>query len=196
MASRPSALSRTSTTRSPAVPVHSTPSTLISASASLTGIHPITLGENAILQPRSRVLSTSSPVDIGEGCIIAERACVGIAIGTANPRIDQQVAERGVKFGRGVLIESGALIEAAAIGAFTIIEAGAKVGKGAIVGERSRICAKVEVGEGAMVPSRTVVYGNAFGESRVEKEGGILDERREGWIREHGKALRKVWTGK
>ena len=196
MATRPSALSRTSTTRSPAVPVHSRPSTLVSASASLAGIHHISLGEKAILQPRSRVLSTVGPVDIGEGCIVAERACIGISTDAPNLRNDQQVPEREFKLGRGVVIASGAVIEAASIGAFTIVEAGAKVGKGAIVGERCRICAKVEVGQGAVVEDRTVVYGNAFGESRVEKGGGVLDERREGWIREHGETLRRIWTGK
>lgn len=51
----------------------------------------------------------------------------------------------------GVLIETCASVEGASIGAYTIIEAGAKIGKGAVVGANSKVCAGVEIGEGMIV---------------------------------------------
>ena len=195
MSTHPSALSRASTSKSPGVSLQSPASTLISTSATLAGNYPITLGAYTILQPRSRLSSITGPIDIDEGCIIAERACIGLSVKPVSEH-DQQLARTGVELGKGVFVESGAVIHAAFIGAYTIIEAGAKVGNGAVVGQRCRICAKVEVGTGTTVQDRTVVYGNAFGEGRVEKEGGVMDERREEWIEGHGEALRRTWTGK
>lgn len=87
-------------------------------------------------------------------------------------------------------------MEAAFVGAYTIIEAGAKVGKGVTVGERSKICAGVEIGHGQTVGNDTVVYGSAWGDRRQEKRGLGLDEARTEWVDAQGLALRRLWTGK
>lgn len=95
-----------------------------------------------------------------------------------------------------VLIEPGAIVEAASIGSFTIIEAGARVARGAVVGANCRICAKIEIAEGERIEDGTIVFGSRWGERRAEGRGGALDGKRESWVKEQGEALRKVWTGK
>lgn len=197
MAARANTTNQPSTPKAPRPPIKSAPSTLVSASASLTGTHPVIIGANAIIQVRSRLSSVTGAIDIGEGCIVAERACIGLSpVQGLQDDENGRGAEAGVKLAKGVLIESGAVVEAASIGAYTVIEAGAKVGRGAVVGERCRICPKVTIGEGEVIGDRVVVYGSGFGERRVERRDGVIDERRERWIEEQGQALRKLWTGK
>ena len=84
------------------------------------------------------------------------------------------------------------------MGAFTIIENGARIGKGAVVGAYCKICARVEVKEGAEVEDGTVVYGAGWGEWRREGTGGGLDVRgmRRAYVAEIGEVLRRIWTGK
>lgn len=96
----------------------------------------------------------------------------------------------------GVLIETGAVVEGASIGAYTIIEAGAKIGKGAVVGANSKVCAGVEIGEGAIVEDDTVVFGSGWGEMRKEKKGLGLDGMRKVWVDSQADTLRSMWTGK
>ena len=82
------------------------------------------------------------------------------------------------------------------MGAYTIIEAGAKIGKGAVVGSNSKVCAGVEIGEGMVVEDYTVVYGSGWGERRKTKKGSGLDGMRKTWVDLQGEALRRMWTGK
>ena len=96
----------------------------------------------------------------------------------------------------GVFIGTGASVEAASIGAFTIIEAGAKIGKGTVVGANSKVCAGVEIGEGMVVEDDCVVYGSEWGGRRKEKKGLGLDGMRKRWVHLQGEALKRMWTGK
>lgn len=196
MATRPSPITRTSTSKALSPPLESYSTTLVSASASLNGSYPIRLGPHAIIQPRSQLLSAVGPIDIGEGCIISERASIGSSK-SASPQleIDARTAPR-VTLAQGVLIECGATVEAASIGAFTVVEAGAKIGRGAVLGRDCKICARVQIGEGEIVGDGIVVYGNGWGEKRMERRGGVMDGKREAWAREQGEVLRKAWTGK
>ncbi|CAF9939902.1 MAG: hypothetical protein ALECFALPRED_008371 [Alectoria fallacina] len=191
MAARPSPANRSSTSKPLGPLVNSTPTTLISASASCAGTHLITLGSRSIVQLRARLTSTYGPVGVGEGCIISERASIGLL----SPPRNEREAE-GVTISRGVLIESCAVVEGASIGAYTIIEAGAKIGKGAVVGSNSKVCVGVEIGEGMVVEDDTVVYGSGWGERRKEKEGVGLDGMRRLWVELQEDALRRMWTGK
>ncbi|MCJ1458257.1 hypothetical protein MMC28_008628 [Mycoblastus sanguinarius] len=190
---RPSIANRAATSKPPPSPIQSSPSTLIASSASITGTQPITIGPNAILQLRTRLVSTQGPITIGAGCIISERASIGLL---KAPQDENTEYVAGVNFGPGVLVESGAVVEAASVGAYTVVEAGAKIGRGAVVGENCKICAMVEIAEGEVVGDFTVVYGNGWGERRVEKRGVGLDEMRKGLIEGQADVLRKGWNGK
>lgn len=96
----------------------------------------------------------------------------------------------------GVLIETCAQIECLSIGAYTVIEAGAKVRKGAVVGANSKVCAGVEIGEGMVVEDDTVVYGSEWGERRKERMGLGLDAVRKIWVDLQEDTLRGMWRGK
>lgn len=189
---------RDSTSKTPGPPLYMTPTTLLSSSVSFSGTHPITLCASVIIQLRSRLSSFNGPIHIGEGTIINERVSVGCRTvsESQNQENGAPTAVSGVNIGQGVLIESGAVVEASSVGAYTTIEAGAMVGKGAVVGERCKICAKVEVGEGWVVNDGTIVWGSEWGECRVEKRAGELDGKREGWVKEQGEVMRRVWTGR
>lgn len=191
MTTRPTPTNRFSTSKPLAPHVDTTPTTLISTSASCDGIHLITLGSKTIVQLHARLTSDYGFIGVGEGCIISERASIGLL----SPPQNEEEAQ-GVTLSPGVLIETCAVVESASIGAYTIIEAGAKVGKGAVVGAYSKVCAGVEIGEGMVVEDNTVVYGNGWGERRKEKKSLGLDGLRKVWVDLQGDALRRMWTGK
>lgn len=193
MTARPNPANRssTSTSKTLAAPLNATPTTLVSASASCAGTHLITLGSKAIVQLRARLTSTYGPIGVGEGCIISERASIGLL---SPPQNEKEAA--GVTLSPGVLVETCAVVEGASVGAYTIIESGAKIGKGAVVGSDCKVCAGVEIGEGAVVEDGTVVYGSGWGERRKVKKGLGLDGMRKTWVDLQGEALRKMWTGK
>ncbi|KAM0806313.1 trimeric LpxA-like protein [Usnea florida] len=191
MAARPSFTNRSSTSKPPTPPLNSTPTTLISASASCTGTHPITLGPKTIVQLRARLTSDYGPIDVGKGCIISARASVGLL---SPPR--NEMYAKGVTISPNVLIETGAIIEGASIGAYTIVEAGAKIGKGTVIGANSKVCAGLEIGEGIVIGDNTVVYGSGWGEQREAQEGLGLDGMRKVWMEAQEDSLRRTWTGK
>lgn len=188
---RPSPINRPSASKISTPPVNATPTTLISASAYCTGTHPITLGSKTIVQLRARLTSIYGPIIVEDACIISERASIGLL----RPPQNEQEA-KGVTLSPGVLIETGAVVEAASIGPYTIIEAGAKIGKGTVVGANSKVCAGVEIGEGMVVEDDTVVYGSGWGERRKGKKGLGLDGTRKVWVDSQGDTLRRMWTGK
>ena len=107
------------------------------------------------MQLRACLNSTHGPIRAGDGCIISERASVGLL---SPPRNEGEA--NGVALSAGVFIGTCALVEGASIGAYTIIEAGAKIGKGTVVGANSKVCAGVEIGEGMVVEDDSVVYGS------------------------------------
>ncbi len=184
---RPSLQGRSSASKPPPPPIHAHPSTLLHPSAALTGTHPITIGPNAIIQLRTRISSAHGLVSIGEGTIISERAIL------SSPSINtSDTPPTSLTLGPGVVIESGATVEAASIGAYSVIEVGAKIGKGAVIGEHCKVCALVEVGEGEVIGDGTVVYGNGWGERRVERERAGL----KALVEAQRHTLKGLWTGK
>jgi len=111
----------------PLAPTSIDPSAVVAKFAVLTGNHPITIGAGAVLHPYSKIISNEGPVVIGEGCVIWEKAVVGIDGG--------HDSEQSVVLGKNVVVESGAVVEAKEVGEGTTIEALAKVGVGARVGK-------------------------------------------------------------
>ena len=195
MTERPGLANRTSTSKAPGSPLKCQPGALVSSSASITQIHPISIGSNAIVQLRCRLSSTVGPIIIGDDCIISERASIG-SFQIELQGLDSTTNTLAhVTLGQGVLVESGATVEAASIGAFTVIETGAIIGKKAIVGSNCKICARVEIREGDVVEDNTVVFGSAWGERRVEGKGCLMGEKQGAWLKEQGTVLRRAWAG-
>ncbi|KAL6717488.1 hypothetical protein ACLMJK_005403 [Lecanora helva] len=196
MTARPNPVNRTSTSKASSAPLESNKTALVSSSASLTGSFPIKLGAAVIIQPRSLLSSAIGPIAIGESCIISERASIiNFTQSSPQPETNQSSLPK-TSLAEGVLIECGAEVEAASIGAFTVIEAGATVGKGAVIGSYCKVCARVQIGEGEVVADGTVVFGSGWGERRAGRKGGVMEEKREAWVKEQGEVLRKLWTGK
>lgn len=85
------------------------------------------------------------------------------------------------------------------MGDYSIIEAGAVVGKGARIGRYTKICAKVQVAEGGVVEDGMVVWGDGgWDQRRMEEEGkGLRREgMREGMVEGVVGGVRAGWKGK
>ena len=186
-----SPVNRSSTSKLPTAPLKITPTTLISASASCTGTYPITLESNTIVQLRACLNSQHGPIRVGIGCIISERASIGLS---SPPKSEEEA--NGVTLSEGVFIGACASVEGASIGAYTVIEAGAKIGKGTVIGAHSKVCAGVEIGEGMVVEDDTVIYGSGWGERRKEKKGVGLDGMRKRWVDMQGDSVKRMWNGR
>ena len=96
----------------------------------------------------------------------------------------------------GVLIGTCASVEAVSIGAYTVVEAGAKIGKGTVVGANSKVCAGIEIGEGIVVEDNTVVYQSGWGGRRKEKRAFGQYRVRKRLVELQEDTLRRMWTGR
>ena len=143
------------------------------------------------MQLRTRLTSTYGPIHIGDGCIISERVSIGLLSPPQNEN-----DPRGITLSPGVFIETCAVIEAASIGPYTIIEAGAQIGKGTVIGANCKVCGGIRIGEGMIIEDDTVVYGSGWGERRKVTKGLGLDGMRKIWVNSQEETLRKMWTGK
>lgn len=125
-------------------------SVLIAQHAQLTGTQPITIGSNSVLHPHSRISSALAPVVLGEGCVVYERAKIGVGMGAeldAESRRSSMASARnsatsagmtrseGTFLDKNVVVESNAIVEAAEIGEGTVIQVGAVIGRGCIIGK-------------------------------------------------------------
>lgn len=106
------------------------PTAAFSRNALVTGIYPITVGANSVVQLRAKLSSAHGPITIGEGCIVAERAVVGL-------QSKAGVDGKGIVLGDGVVIQSAARVESN-VGEGSLVEAGAVVENGSVVGKVCR----------------------------------------------------------
>jgi dynactin-6 len=90
------------------------------------------IGPRAVVHQYAKIVSGDGSIELGEGCIIWEKAVVGNATDDEGQKSEK---EKKITLGSNVVIESGAVVEAETVGENTIIEAFAKVGEGAIVGK-------------------------------------------------------------
>jgi NDP-sugar pyrophosphorylase family protein len=100
----------------------------------ITGTQPITIGPHAVLHPHGKVTSGTAPVVVGEGCVVFEKAVVGVGLRDGFAARGESRAD-GVVLGRNVVVETGAVVEAAEVGEGTVVEAGARLGAGVVVGK-------------------------------------------------------------
>ncbi|MCJ1469657.1 hypothetical protein MMC07_008293 [Pseudocyphellaria aurata] len=143
------------------------PHASLSPQATLLGTYPITLGPSSVVHPRAKLVAVHGPVTVGEGCVVCERASVGVLDsvegrgGGGEPTDDMGGA--GVVLEKGVMVESGAVVEARMVGEGSVVEVGAKVGKGAVVGKHCKISPLCIIPLYDILPDRTVVYGGEGG---------------------------------
>jgi len=146
----------------PKPPTTLSPSLTIDATAVLTGTHPIILGNNTVIHPRTRFTSTHGPITVGNGCIIGERVTIGLQKSSTNQA-------EGVNIENGVVIEVGATIEARVIGEGSQVEVNAVIGRGSTVGKHCKIGPLCTVAENETVPDYTVIFCD--GTRRVDRSG-------------------------
>ncbi|KAF2136990.1 uncharacterized protein K452DRAFT_302286 [Aplosporella prunicola CBS 121167] len=138
----------------PKAPASIHPAATVANHAVLTGHHAITISAGAVLHPHCKVTSVHGPVVIGEGCIIYEKAVVGIeGDGEAE-------SGRGVVLDRNVVVESGAVVEAALVGEGAVVGVEGRVGVGSAVGRWCQITPRCALPPGSDLPDFSVLYGN------------------------------------
>lgn len=118
----------------PKAPTSIDPSAIVANHAILTGLHPIIIGPRAVLHPYAKVVSVNGSIEIGEGCIIWEKAVVGSGSAAEDDSKSTEKVKK-IVLGPNVVVESGAVVEAETVGEGTIIEAFSKIGDGASVGK-------------------------------------------------------------
>ncbi|MCJ1317565.1 hypothetical protein MMC15_002890 [Xylographa vitiligo] len=169
----------------PKPPSSLSPTCIIAETASLTGTNLITVSANAVLQARAKIIATYAPVVIGEGCVVCERASVGLLNAESD---EEEESGIGVILEKNVTVEAGAVVEAKFVGEGTTIELGARIGKGAILGKHCKVTPLSIIAPGENLPDFTVAYG--LSERRMEKPG--LELLREEVHEKHIEVLRRL----
>ncbi|KAI9814622.1 MAG: hypothetical protein M1827_003178 [Pycnora praestabilis] len=207
-AHRPS--TNTSSTSKPPLPPPKPPTALsptcvISETAQLVGTQLVTVFANTVVHPKAKLLSTLGTVVVGEGCIVCEKAVVGLGAAEAEEKIkgktgvikgsgdgggdiDEGERQEGVVLEQGVVVEVGALVEARRVGEGTVVEVGAKIGRGCVIGKHCKIAPLSKVPPNETLPDFTVIYGN--NERRIDKSG--LEELRMKLNEKHVETLRRL----
>ncbi|KAI8935504.1 hypothetical protein NX059_008075 [Plenodomus lindquistii] len=175
-------------------------SVLIAQHAQLTGTYPITIGSSTVLHPHSKLTSAFAPVVIGEGCVVYERAKVGMGpepdveakrISMVSSRSSASVREsmraEGTVLGRNVVVEANAVVEAAEIGEGSVIEVGAVLGRGSIIGRYCTISAASVLPPYSQLPDFTVVFSGT--ERRIDKTLQMRPELLDAKLAVHAKQL-------
>ncbi|KAK0664827.1 Dynactin subunit 6 [Lasiodiplodia hormozganensis] len=148
-----SATSKRASSSLPKAPATIHPSAIIANHAVLTGHHAITIAAGAVIHPNAKITSLHGPVVIGEGCIVYEKATVGI------PELEGGQG-RGVVLDKNVVVEASAVVQAALVGEGTIIGTDAKVGLGSAVGMFCQLAPRTELPPHSELPDYMVVYGS------------------------------------
>lgn len=154
-APRQNTSSRRASSFAPKPPLSLDSTSIVANHVQLVGIHPVTIGPNSVINPHARINSTNCSVAIGAGCIIAEKASIGLS-GLSQDSMDASHLET-IKIGDNVRIESNAVIEAEFIGEYSIVDVDAQIGAGAIIGKHCIITACCVIAANARVPDFTVI---------------------------------------
>ncbi|KAF2460601.1 hypothetical protein BDY21DRAFT_276607, partial [Lineolata rhizophorae] len=150
----------------PKPPATIDPTAVVAAHAVLVGTHPIRIGRGAVVHPYARLVSTHGPVDVGDGCIVGERAAIGL--GEPGAAASAGAADARVALGRNTVVETGAVVEARETGEGAVVEAGARAGPGSVMEAHSKLAPTVRLPAGVRLPAYTVVYGPAPDQRRVD----------------------------
>jgi len=160
----------------PPVSLHG--STHLDPAAYVRGTHPIALGHDVLIHPRAQLSSTHGSLDVGDGCVVSEKAVLG---GTApasssdhkhyrEETVDSNTGDRleadlaspessKTIVGKSVHIHSHAsILSSSTIGSYTVLEAHSTILPHVTIGSHCKICAGVTVTRN--VPDWTVVFGD------------------------------------
>lgn len=154
-ASRQSTSSKRASTIAPKPPLELRPSTIVAGNTQLVGIHPVTIGARSVVSPHARINSTYCAIEIGSGCILSEKCRIGLS--DLSQDSENTPLPEAITIGDNVRIETNAVVEAASIGNFTIVDPGAQLGAGAVIGSYCHITAYCIVPSGAEIPDYTVL---------------------------------------
>ncbi|KAF7454497.1 transferase hexapeptide domain protein [Pyrenophora tritici-repentis] len=177
-------------------------SVLIAQHAQLTGTQPITIGPNTVLHPHCKLSSALAPVVLGEGCVVFERAKVGVGMSAeldaasrrssvapvrivANAR--ESMRSEGTFLGKNVVVESNAIVEAAEVGEGSVIEVGAVVGRGSIIGKYCTISSSSYLPPNTRLPDYTVVFSGS--RQRIDRTLQLRPEILDAKMAVHAKQL-------
>ncbi|KAF1845151.1 trimeric LpxA-like protein [Cucurbitaria berberidis CBS 394.84] len=156
-------------------------SVLVAQHAQFTGTQPITIGPNSVLHPHSKISSALAPVVLGEGCVVYERAKIGVGMGAEldhesrrssmasarNSTSAGSLRGEGTFLGKNVVVESNAIVEATEIGEGSVVQVGAVLGRGCIIGKYCTISAASVISPYTRLPDYTVVFSGS--EQRIDK---------------------------
>lgn len=123
---------------------------------------------------------------VGEGCVVFEKAVVGVGLRDSFAARGESRAD-GVVLGRNVVVETGAVVEAAEVGEGTVVEAGARLGAGVVVGKFCTITASTTISPHSHLPDYTVAYGPS--ERRIDTTMRARADLRETKMLMHGKQI-------
>nr|POE74764.1 interferon-induced gtp-binding protein mx2 [Quercus suber] len=156
----------------PPLKVHST--AIVAEKAQISGTFPITICEGAIIQPWARIRSSHGKVVIGKNSTVSEKATIGLA----GSYSDQD----SVVIGENVSVETGAVIEAREVGNGSVVEVNARLGRGTMLGQWSKIAPLEFVADGEVVKDFEVIYsdGKRRIDTTVRDNTEILEARRVG----------------
>lgn len=161
---------RTSTTSSLRAPVTAHPTATIADTTVFQGTHPIAIGAETVIHPRTRIYSFDGPVLIGEGCIISEKSTIGtapVASPVSSPTIGTPAGGRegvSTRISHSVTIAPLAMIlPGAHIHSSVCIDSLATIDRRANIGAHSKVCASCHVPAKAVIRDWTVVWGSGAG---------------------------------
>ncbi|KAI9725933.1 MAG: hypothetical protein M1828_002260 [Chrysothrix sp. TS-e1954] len=151
------------------------PDCIIAERATLIGKHRVTIAAGAIVHPFACIDSTYGPVEIGERCLIWERAVVGGGSAVGSRKDQTEEVSTRIVLAEDVEIKSGVTVEAGAtIGAHTEIDVGAMVEANATIGEWCRVAPRCTVSHNGRLQDYTIVLGSDTGTWRrqdVQRKG-------------------------
>lgn len=104
------------------------PKAIISEKAVLVGTHLITIGANTVVHPFAKLDATKAPLELGQNCIVAERAVVGI-LGEPSGESSKVVIDEFVSIETGATVEASVVGKASVIGAYSTVRADCNIGK-------------------------------------------------------------------
>ncbi|KAF2431639.1 hypothetical protein EJ08DRAFT_171969 [Tothia fuscella] len=163
---RPSSKRISTVPTPPKPPTSIHPTAIIANHALLIGTHLITIGAHTVIHPYARIISTEGPVTIGDGCVIWEKATVGMMGGDSSSDGDEGVLE--TKLDDNVVIESCATVGMGAVlGDGCVVEGFGVVEGGATLGRRCQVQAFARVKAKEVLTEHTIVLGD--GRRRVSK---------------------------
>lgn len=159
----------------PALSTH--PSATVSEQAYFQGTHPITIGAGTVIHPRAKLLSFEGPINIGDGCIIGEKAVIGggasgksTGQGPAETEVTESSSsesahstpttlENSTQVGPLATISEGSHICAAAT-----IDTSASLSRGVRIGKHAKVCPSCYIPDNAVVDDWIVIWGGGAGD--------------------------------